>query len=99
MAPEPDSVKRADMDMLISERDSFYSEDNNWENKKWNVGEDVNVEHQLKGKLEAWSPEEAERKFLTRFYELTGENEFYGSKRIYKKTDGSIGELGIGRTV
>lgn len=85
---EPASVKRADMDMLITERDSFYSKENTWENKKWNVGEDVNVSTQLKGDIIALSPKEAEQLFLTRFYELTGENKFY--EQVYKEVEAGI---------
>jgi len=71
---EPVEVKAADDRLLVTEQRDLM----------WGITSAGNVQKDrlhkvqpLPEKIEPWAPEEAERIFLMRFYELTGTKEFY----------------------
>jgi hypothetical protein len=72
---EPPSVKKADVQLLVTEaRDLMVNKRNDWECK---------VEP-LPFKIEAWSPDQAEDNFMKRFGELFGQDNFYEHYLHYK---------------
>lgn len=68
---EPPSVLRADLRYLATEKRDLFIRDCTWAVNKGEEGEPYS-EH-----IVAWDQAEAERRFLMRFYELTGVNKFY----------------------
>lgn len=68
---EPESVKRVDLRMLATEKRDLFREDSTWAVNKGEYGEP------FPEKIVPWTQEEAKRRFLMRFYELTGEDKFY----------------------
>lgn len=72
--PEPLEVKKADRELLLTEKRDLFLGDHRWTlNKTDNVGGIL----PLMSAIEPWSPEQAKNVFLMRFYELTGCREFY----------------------
>lgn len=67
---EPDSVKVADTRMLATERRDLYRR---YDPVAYNIGEEALPYPEV---IDPWTPEEAERRFLMRFYEITGRKEF-----------------------
>ena len=70
---EPAEVKKADNILLITEKRDLFNTDCSWALNK----NDTTEEKPLPEMITPWTPEEAERIFLMRFYELTGTKEFY----------------------
>lgn len=70
-------VKRVDKILLVTEKRDLFEKDRRMCLTKMDDAEGVLP---LPIKIEPWSPEQAKRAFLMRFYELTGEKTFYVSK-------------------
>lgn len=71
LRPEPQSVMDADLRILSTERRDLFWRDSSWAVNKGEYGTPYPE------KIEPWTPEEARRRFLMRYYELTGVNKFY----------------------
>lgn len=71
LRPEPESVKAVDLRMLATEKRDLFREDSTWAVNKGEYGEP------FPEKIIPWNQEEAKRRFLMRFSELTGETKFY----------------------
>lgn len=73
---EPESVQIADRRMMATEKRDLYWRDSSW---AVNTGEEAVP---YPDKIEPWSSTEAERRFLMRFYELSGERRFYEKYKV-----------------
>lgn len=70
-------VKRADKVLLVTEKRDLFAQDRVMCLNKMDDAEGVRP---LPEKIVPWTPEEAKRRFLMRFYELTDTKEFYTNK-------------------
>lgn len=68
------NVKYADKVMLVTEKRDLFAQDRVMCLNKMDDAEGITP---LPEKIVPWTPEQAKRAFLMRFYELTGEEEFY----------------------
>jgi uncharacterized protein len=68
--PEPEDVKIADVNMLATERRDLYRA---YDPIAYNIGEEAQAYPEI---IDPWTSEDAERKFLMRFYELFGQTSF-----------------------
>lgn len=71
-------VKRVDKILLVTEKRDLFSQDRVMCLNKMDDAEGVKG---LPDRIVPWTPEQAKRAFLTRYYELTGQTEFYTSEK------------------
>lgn len=74
-------VKRVDKILLVTEKRDLFSQDRVMCLNKMDDAEGVKP---LPEKIVPWTPEQAKRAFLMRYYELTGESRFYAQKMTFE---------------
>lgn len=74
-------VKRVDKILLVTEKRDLFAQDRVMCLNKMDDAEGVRP---LPDKIVPWTPEQAKRAFIMRYYELTGQNRFYCNKMTWE---------------